>query len=852
MSKKEFPIQLNYDSLSPNHPPLPQGTEWVRQKYQGLQSLLGENSRLLEIMADLEADLRFLPLGSASLEYQIRGLVEGTLLLIEDLNRLADDRYGGLYKAYLKIEREILQTLKTSTRPSPSRWAVFVGESGMGQEGEVGGKAARLGELKKIFPELIPDGFVVTASAYQKTISTAALTAELRSLLDTLEVSSDQERFKSKAARIRQMIHQVPLPQAIEEAIRDFAQAHWPPSQRWVVRSSAVGEDGPLSFAGQFDTILNVPTPRLGEAYLKVLASHFNDRAISYRLSRGLTEVETPMAVLFLPLIEARSAGVLYTLDPGQPEGKQMLLSATWGLAAEMVGGQAPADLFRVDRNDPSRVIESEVSPKEKRLIPAGPNSLEWQENSPDDQRSPSLSPDEIHRLAVCALAVEEHFGEPQDIEWAIDQSGKLWILQSRPLVLGRPEEERPLDQERPILSGGLTVFPGRAVAPVQVISTSEALPLLSPGTILVAPVATPEISAVLPRLAGFIAEQGQPTVHAATLLRELAIPALFGVHGATKKLSSGAMISLDATHRQVFSGVSWPEIRQRTLARLAKPKTKHFASPLNDLILKLNLADPMARAFKPEGCRSIHDLIRFVHEKGVATLFEVGDQEAVKKRYPPRKLSSPVPLHILILDLGNALTPEALPRHEVSPEEIFSIPFQALWRGISNPRVSWAGRREVDLKGFASVMVSSLSQDMGAIRKLGDPNYLLVAPEYMNLNIRLAYHYAMIDAFVGPVLENNYVNFRFRGGGGNSPRRDLRACFLAEVLVQSGFHADRRGDLVTAWLRRYPQGPSEAGLELLGKLMGCARQLDMLMDNESTMLHFVERFLAGDYQAFA
>jgi len=109
-----------------------------------------------------------------------------------------------------------------------------------------------------------------------------------------------------------------------------------------------------------------------------------------------------------------------------------------------------------------------------------------------------------------------------------------------------------------------------------------------------------------------------------------------------------------------------------------------------------------------------------------------------------------------------------------------------------------------------------------------------------------------MIDSLISPVTENNYVNFRFRGGGGSLQRRDLRARFLKEVLLSSRFNVDQRGDLVTAWLRGYPQSPSEAGLELLGKLMGCARQMDMLMENEATMRHYVDRFLAGDYGAFA
>ncbi len=826
----------------------------MRQKYQGLRSLLGENSHLLEIMADLEADLRFLPLGSQSLTHQIRSLLEGTLLLIEDLNRLADGQFGALYHAFLQIEKEILATLKVSKKASSPEWVISISEIGLSRESEVGGKAARLGELKKAFPKIVPDGFVVTACAYQTWMSQPALSAEVRALLDTLEASSNRERFRSKAAYLREMILQTALPQPIQEAIQNLAQAHWPSSQRWAVRSSAIGEDGSLTFAGQFESVLNVPFDQLGEAYQKVLASRFSERAISYRLSGGLTEVETPMAVLFIPLIEARSAGVLYTRDPGRTGDDQILVSSTWGLAAELVSGQAPADLFRVDRKESSRVLESVVALKKKKLTPGAPTQLNGEENAPENEAAPSLKAEEITHLAAFALAIENYLGGPQDIEWAIDQQGELWILQSRPLhPIGVGANDQPsIDRDRPILSGGLTIFPGRAVAPVQVVSTLRDLSPGREGVILVVPQATPEIAVVLPHLAGLIAEQGHPLGHAATLLREFAIPSLFGVPGATQKLNSGTLIGLDATHGRVFLGIPWPEIRQRTLARLTKPKVKHPSSPLNDLILSLRLTDPMARNFKPENCKSIHDLIRFAHEKGVAALFQLGDQEARRKGVPTQRLTSSIPLHIFILDLGNAVAPEALSKREISPEEILSIPFQALWRGISHPGVSWAGRREISIKGLASVMASSLSQDMGAMRKLGDPNYLLLAPEYMNLNIRLAYHYAMIDALVGPVTENNYVNFRFRGGGGNPFRRDLRARFLTEVLIPSGFHADRRGDLVTAWLRGYPQGASEAGLELLGKLMACARQLDMLMDRESTMLHFVERFLAADYQAFA
>ncbi len=490
---------------------------------------------------------------------------------------------------------------------------------------------------------------------------------------------------------------------------------------------------------------------------------------------------------------------------------------------------------------------------KPDRLVPGATGQLERQANPPDRHNTPSLTDDELACLAEWALRIEKHFGTPQDIEWAIGEDGKIWILQSRPLRLVMPEERvEPNPKDRPLLSGGVTIFPGRAVAPVQVLSPGQGLQQVTQGVVLVAPQANPEIGSVLPYLAGFVSEKGQPTGHAATLLREFAIPSLFDVPGAMQKLESGVLIGLDASRRQIFLGNPWPDVRERTLARLAKPRVKPGDSPLQDLILKLKLTDPQARDFRPQAAESIHDLIRYIHEKGIASLFEVGDQEARKKGVTSRHFISSIPFYLFVLDVGGGLSPEGLNRKEVGPEHIRSIPFQALWKGMTDSRISWAGRREINLKGFASVMSSSLSQDMGALRKLGDPNYLLVAQDYMSLNIRLAYHYAMIDSLVSPVTESNYVNFRFQGGGGSLQRRDLRARFLKEVLLSSKFSVDLRGDLVTAWLRGYPRQPSETALELLGKLMGCARQLDMLMENEKVMRHYIERFLAGDYQAFA
>jgi pyruvate,water dikinase len=371
-------------------------------------------------------------------------------------------------------------------------------------------------------------------------------------------------------------------------------------------------------------------------------------------------------------------------------------------------------------------------------------------------------------------------------------------------------------------------------------------------GAILIVRQAGPELAAVLPRVAGVVAQQGNPAGHAAALIREFAVPSLFGVPEAMERLGSCHALSLDATQRIVFEGSLWPEVRERVRSRIRHLPGRHLENPLHERVLALNLTNPLASTFRASACRSVHDIVRYTHEKAVAAMFDLGDDAG---RQGPRRvcrLESDVPLELAVLDLGRALPPAAHERRTVRAEEIASPPFQALWRGMTRPGVSWAGRTQMGVGGFLSVVASSMSDPRAAVREIGGRNYLMVAPDYVNLNARLAYHFAMVDAFVSPVPENNFVNFRFRGGGAGHERRSLRARFLAEVLLRSGFGVDRRSDLVTAWLRRYPLERSEEGLSMLGALMACARQLDMLMRDEAAVRDFVERFLQGDYAAFA
>ncbi len=825
-----WPARALSQAASPRH------AAGYRHQYEGFRHLLEMNSELLELLADLETDLRNVPPGEEAIREPILRLLDGTRLLADTLNVLSDGRFSGLYAAHGRIEASLRTLFGASQVGAAVPLAQELRRVERGDRG-VGGKAASLAAVKAALPGEVPDGFVIGTEAYWLFMREGNLWPRLRPLLVDLEVIADPDLFRERTRAIREALAAAPLPGPITAAIQaGLSACPLPRPTRWAVRSSAVGEDGARTFAGQFESCLDVPETELEQAYRSVLASRFSDRAVRYRLAGGFREVETPMAVLFLPMLAARSAGVLYTRDPLEPGADRMLVSATWGLANRLVAGQAAADTFLIRREPPGALIRQQIVEKEAAL---------------EQARSPSLAETELETLGRLALAVETIFGQPQDIEWVLDRGGKFWLVQSRPLrTVPDAGAGRDIPQGlRPLLEGGMTIAPGRAVGPVCILPSPDALAAVPAGSVLVVPQAVPELSGVLPRLAGFIAAQGNPAGHLAALLREFGVPSLFNLPQAATDLTPRQPVGVDATARKVYEGTPWPEVQEQVLVRLRRARRRPAPPPLHALVLPLTLADPSSLAFRPSRCRSLHDIIRFCHEKAVTALFEVSDRQVAEGGCRPLTLKADVSLPFVVLDLGGAIQEAGLAAGSVAPDAIRSRPFQALWRGVTTPGVHWAGRPAVSLKGFASVVVAQ--QARAGARELGERNYLVVSPDYLNLNARLAYHFAMIDAWVEGTPENNFVNFRFQGGGASLPRRDLRVRFLAEVLTRSGFGVDRRGDLVPAGRRRHPAALSEGGLALLGRLMGCARQLDMIIDGEAAVKHYTERFLAGDYQAF-
>jgi hypothetical protein len=318
----------------------------------------------------------------------------------------------------------------------------------------------------------------------------------------------------------------------------------------------------------------------------------------------------------------------------------------------------------------------------------------------------------------------------------------------------------------------------------------------------------------------------------------------------ALQRMSGGRWQELENTRVRLQEA-----IQQRLEEALVCPsgENPHFfpSLPLEklravvDLVVPLTLVDRRSQDFRPENCRTYHDISRFAHEKAIQGMFGLMDGVEAG-RFPALrllKLDTPLPLNLHLMDLGGGLATHVTP---VPPDSIISVPMRALWRGISHPGITWAGPVPVSVGGFLHVLAQT------AIRppeRFWDKTYAIVAANYVNYSCRLGYHFATVDSFCGAVSDDNFINFGFKGGAADETRRVRRAKLIAIVLKRLGFELEVHQDVVRARFRKRAAAETEERLDLLGRLMAYVRQMDMLMSDDSKIYLLAERFLAGHYE---
>lgn len=824
----------------------------LRKKLGTFRDLVEKNDHVLELIADagekLGGEYVFDHKYLNDLVTELRATVHR---VVEDLNVLTGNRHLELRQILAGIDERVQAALECRSPVLDAPWILPLTEVGVEHADLVGEKIARLGEIGSRLGCRTPPGFVVTTAACRSFLD-AAEVDEAAEALAARTANADPEEVEAEAARIQERILAARVPKEVERSIRQEVERlrERDPQVLFAVRSSAAEEDGTLTFAGQFETVLAVAPDDVVDAYRRVVSSLFSPAVVRYQRVHDLPPGCGLMAVGCLAMVPARASGVAYTLNPSEPAARSQLVTSTWGLGKAVVEGEAPVDRFEVVRQSDYPVAEARIAEKTWRYV-ADPNRGLVREPVPErQQRVPSLDEATISELADVACRIERYMKAAQDIEWAVDDDGQLFILQARPLSI--PPTPLPSDadlsgvvEHYPVLMQGKgeVVCRGIAVGRVHILDPENPGTRVPPGAVLVSRMATSRLTRFLAGASAVITDLGSPTGHFAAVARDFRVPTIVATGEATKILAEGVKVTVDAEENTIYEGQINELLRYQLLKRSSFEDTSEFRLLRRILraVTPLTLQDPQHPDFTASRCRTYHDIIRFAHEKAVVQLLDIGWVKARGEQPHLRRLDLAIPLDLILIDLGGGFL--ARPRSKAKLEDVTSLPLRPLLEALTSEGIWETAPADMDLDGF----MSSATRSMTLTAPLaGRPtqNLAIVSGEYMHLSLRLGYHFNIVDAYLGDVPADNYIYFRFAGGVTELTRRSRRAILLKQILEGYGFVTEGREDLVIGRMKGVAAEAMTEQMRMIGRLIGFTRQLDVFLRNDRLVTRYVERFL--------
>ncbi len=496
----------------------------------------------------------------------------------------------------------------------------WLSEVGLADVGLVGGKNASLGEMFQQLTPLgvrVPDGFAVTAFAYNHFIDDSGLKVKIAELLRGLD-THDLRDLQARGKAVRESILAAELPTDLAEAIKTAYRAlgeKYGGDNEVAVRSSATAEDLPgASFAGQQETYLNVRGEvAVLEAVKKCFASLFTDRAISYRQDKGFAHLDVSLSVTVQRMVRSdlAASGVMFTIDTESGFSKTVVINSSYGLGELIVQGGVTPDEFLVFKPTLSEgfrsIIAKDLGVKDKKIVYDRDKIISVLVPAEDQNRF-SITDDEVLELARWGVQVEEYFSkkygrlQPMDIEWAKDgQTGQLFVVQARPETVHSATDPNVYREYR-LEGSGETLVTGAAVGAK--IATGRARLIRSPenihefekGEVLVTEITDPDWEPIMKIASAIVTDRGGRTSHAAIVSRELGIPCIVGTGTATSRIPSGEMVTIDCSSGQ--AGVVYrgelpfrtidhrldvlPETRTKMMLNIGSPEEafRHYRLP--------------------------------------------------------------------------------------------------------------------------------------------------------------------------------------------------------------------------------------------------------------------------------
>ncbi len=467
---------------------------------------------------------------------------------------------------------------------------------------EVGGKNASLGEMfNQLHMEgvLIPDGFAVCVKAYDRFLDFNGL----RKILTDVLKSLDQKSFSNLSEvgkKARELIAKGTWP---EDVGQEILVAHAALLKRCAdgitlaIRSSATAEDLPgASFAGQMETFLNIAgETELLEACHRCYASMFTDRAIKYRVDNGFDHMKIGASVGVQRMVRSdlASSGVGFTLEPETGNPNVIVLTGAFGLGENVVQGAVTPDQFLIfkggGKGKPA-LLSKALGAKEKTMVyaPAGSQTGVTTLNLETDEAKAStftLSEEEVLKLAGWCLRIEEHYGQPMDIEWAKDGvTGEIFIVQARPETVHTGERGKTahytyhLERRGKVLAQGIAVGNGITTGVARRLNSPSDSHLLREGEVLVTSITNPDWDPIMKKAAAIVTDKGGRTSHASIVARELGLVALVGTGNATESIPDGQEVTISCAEGETgyaYEGKLPFKVSETDARDLQRPRTK-------------------------------------------------------------------------------------------------------------------------------------------------------------------------------------------------------------------------------------------------------------------------------------
>jgi len=461
----------------------------------------------------------------------------------------------------------------------------------------VGGKNASLGEMIKHLGKKgisVPSGFAITAEAYKYVIEKAGISQKIKEILAGVD-THDMENLAERGEQIRNLIAHSPCPKELEEEIRVAyrqMEKKYGDSVDVAVRSSATAEDLPTaSFAGQQTSYLNVRgEDDLLDKVMDCFASLFTNRAISYRVDKGFGHLDVYLSVGVQKMVRSDLAcsGVMFSIDTDSGFRNVVYITAAYGLGENVVQGIVDPDQFYVFKptlkEGFSPIVEKKLGTKDKKLVyKRNGAGTEQKDVKVEEQRKFALNDDEILVLARWACIIEEHYGQPMDIEWAKDgMSGELFVVQARPETVHSQMDLASLrtyvlEERGKLLIRGEPVGMKIGQGEVCVIEDSSEIRKFEKGQVLVADMTDPDWEPIMKIASGIVTNKGGRTCHAAIVSRELGVPCVISTGNGTEVLKETKEVTIDCSggEGRIYEGKLKYRIDEVEVTKLPRPKTR-------------------------------------------------------------------------------------------------------------------------------------------------------------------------------------------------------------------------------------------------------------------------------------